>query len=125
MICAPPRKPFNTMDAKDPIPSLVIGEPKTTTDPHVTAAPQEQQEQEQEQKTIEECSLKPYIKCIFFLPWFTWVTVTTVIASPILLCTAGGLCGRDRYGFPTYPSCLADIQCCEYMADCKCKKGNI
>ena len=124
MICAPPRKTFNTMDAKDtkdakdPIPSLVIGEPKTTTD---QPAPQEQQQQ----KTIEECSSKPYIKCICFLPWFIWVTLTTVIASPILLCTAGGMCGRDRYGFPTYPSCLADIQCCEYMADCKCKQGNI
>lgn len=109
------------METNAHLPSLVIGEPKITNTDAPAPAPQDE---EQKQKTMNECSPKPYIRCICFLPWFIWVTFTTVLACPVLLCTAGGLCGRDTHGFPTYPSCLADIHCCEYMADCKCKKGN-
>jgi len=65
---------------------------------------------------------QPQIKCICFLPWSIWATFTTILACPILFCTVAGNCGRDNYGHPTYPICLADIQCCEYMC-CKCKEG--
>ena len=54
--------------------------------------------------------------------WAVWATVTTVLACPVLLCTAGGLCGRNSTGHPTYPICLAKIQCCEAMF-CKCEEG--
>ena len=54
--------------------------------------------------------------------WLLWATVTSAVACPVLLCTAGGLCGRNSTGHPTYPICLAKIQCCEAMF-CKCEEG--
>jgi len=54
--------------------------------------------------------------------WAVWATVTTVLASPVLLCTIGGVCGRNSTGHPTYPIFLANIQCCEAMF-CKCEEG--
>jgi len=54
--------------------------------------------------------------------WAIWATVTSVLACPVLLCTAGGMCGRNSTGHPTYPICLANIQCCEAMF-CKCEES--
>ena len=62
------------------------------------------------------------VKYLLFPFWAIWITVTSVACCPLLLCTAGGMCGRDSGGNPTYPECLAATQCCEVMC-CKCTVG--
>lgn len=62
------------------------------------------------------------LKYIAYPFWVIWVAATTVAACPLLLCTAMGECGRDSGGNPTYPVCLAELQCCSTMC-CNCTKG--
>lgn len=61
-------------------------------------------------------------KNIIYPFWLVWTTITTVICCPVLLCTFMGQCERSSGGYPTYPSCLADLQCCTVMC-CKCERG--
>jgi hypothetical protein len=67
--------------------------------------------------------LTHYAKYSLFPIWSIWALITTVACCPLLLCTAGGACGRSSSGHPTYPQCLAELQCCTLMC-CKCDVGH-
>jgi hypothetical protein len=72
-----------------------------------------------------EARAAPYpvaLKYIAYPFWVVWVAATSVVCCPLLLCTAMGECERDSGGNPTYPTPLAEMQCCRTMC-CDCTKG--
>ena len=66
--------------------------------------------------------LSPTCKNILYPAWLVWVTVSTAICCPVLACAFMGNCERSSGGYPTYPICIAELQCCSTMC-CKCERG--
>jgi len=98
--------------------------PEPTITPIVESQPKETLEKTTTSNTSPKCHENININCktICFPCWVGWATVTTIISLPLLFCTVLGSCGSDNYGYPTYPICLAELQCCDLMC-CECTRG--